>query len=59
MSTATRGKWMDACRGGVYPSPVSLQSSSSCRLGTDQIWLQYILQEEQPSMLCSLQMPQF
>ena len=36
MPTAPRGKWMDACRGRVCPSPVSLQSSTRCRLGTDQ-----------------------
>ena len=31
---------MDACRGRVCPSPVSLQIRTSCRLGTDQMWLQ-------------------
>ena len=30
---------MDVC-----PSPVSLQTSTNCRLGTDQMWLQNILQ---------------
>ena len=65
MPTAPRGIWIDACRGRVYPSPVSLETSTSCRLGTDQIWLQGILQEsllmqeEQPPLHCSLQMPQF
>ena len=42
-----RGKWMDACPGRVCPSPVSVQTSTSCRLGTDQMWLQDILQGSQ------------
>ena len=56
--TAPRGKWMDTCRGRVCPSPVSLQTSTICRLGTDQMWLQDILQgsllmqEEQPPLHC-------
>ena len=37
MPTASRGKWMDACLGRVCPSPVSLQTNISCRLGTDQM----------------------
>ena len=65
MPTAPRGKWMDACRGRVCPSPVSLQTSTSCCLGTDQMWLQdvfqgsLLMQEEQPPLHCSLQMPKF
>ena len=65
MPSAPRGKWMDACRGRVCSSPVSPQTSTSCRLGTDQMWLQDVLQgsllmkEEQPPLHCSLQMPQF
>ena len=56
---------MDACRGRVCPSPVSLHTSTSCRFGADQMWLQDILQgslliqEEQPPLHCSLQIPQF
>ena len=55
MPTASRGKWVDACRGRVCPSPVYLQTRTNCRLRTDQIWLQNILQgslvmqEEQPT----------
>ena len=65
MLTAPSRKWMEACRGRVYPSLVSLQTSTSCRLGTDQMWLQDILQgslfmqEKQSPLHCSLQMPQF
>ena len=65
MPTVHRGKWMDACRGRVSPNSVSLQSSTSCRHGTDQMWLQDILQgsllmqEEQPPLHCFLVMPQF
>ena len=49
--------WMLAGDDRVCPSPVSLQTSTSCRLGTDQMWLQDILQgsllmqEEQPPLL--------
>ena len=50
---------MDASRGRVWPSPVSLQTSTSCRLVTVQMWLKDILQgslfmqEEQPcTALC-------
>ena len=56
---------MDACRGRVRPSPVSLHTSTNCRLGTDQMWLQDILpgsllmQEEQLPLHRSVQMPQF
>ena len=62
MPTAPRGKWMDACRGRVCPSPVSLQTNTSYLLVTDQMWLQDILQGslllqgEQTPLLCSLQM---
>ena len=65
MPTVPRGKWMDTCWGRVCPSPVSLQASTSCRLGTDQMWLKNILQgsivmqKEQSPLQCSLQMLQF
>ena len=36
--------WMLAGDDRVCLSPVSLQTSTSCRLGTDQMWLQDILQ---------------
>ena len=64
MPTAPRGNgWMLAGDDRVCPSPVSLQPSTSCRLGTDQMWLQNISQgslltpEEQQTLHCSLQMP--
>ena len=65
MPTAPRGKWMDACWGRVCPTPMSLQTSTNCRIGTDQMWLQDLLQgsllmqEGQTPLHWSLQMPQF
>ena len=50
--------WMLAGDDRVCPSPVSLQTSTSCRLGTDQMW-SLLIQEEQPPLNCSLQMPHF
>ena len=64
--TASRGKYMDASRGRSCPSPVSLQTSTSYRLGTDQMWLQDILQGsllmQEEQFTCTdycLQLPQF
>ena len=66
MPTAPRENgWMLAGDDRVCPSPVSLQTTTSGRLRTDQMWLQDILQgsllmqEEQLPLHCSLQMPYF
>ena len=60
MPTASRGNgWMFAGDDRVYSSPVSLQTNTSCRLGSDQMWLQDILQCKKNNLPCSLQVPHF
>ena len=61
MATALRGIWMDVCRRRVCPSPVSPQTSTSCRLGN--VVARHLARvtahaRRTTNLHCSLQIPQ-